>query len=125
MYRLLPFAFLLAFASIFGIAWVVVSFDPDKAPFYIFALFVLLVFIACFCLLGLILYFIRTRFYKRYSGNWYFKTSFKMAFFIALFVTIAVILAILQLITTFNVILTIIVVSLLAIYTYIGRRIRR
>lgn len=125
MHRLLPPTLLAAFASLFGIAWIVVSFDPDKAPFYIFALFVILVFIACFCLLGLILYFIRTRFYERYSSNWYLKTSFKMAFFIALFVAITVILALLQLITTFNVILTIIVVSLLAIYTYIGRRIRR
>ena len=122
MAKLLPFSFLIFCASIFGLAWIVVRIDPKSAHWYTFALFVLLLFLAVFCLLGLSLYFARTRLYKRYSANWYFYTSFKMAFFVALFVTIAATLAILQLVSLVNIVLTILVVSLLALYSYLGKK---
>src|SRR3990167_7711414 len=75
MSRFLPFTFLIAAASAFGLAWIVVEVDPASAPWFIFTFFVFLLFIFIFCLLGLLLYFLRTRFYKRYSTSWYFKTS--------------------------------------------------
>src|SRR3989344_3838380 len=122
MVKFLPFSFLLLFASIFGLTWIVVEVDPDSAAWYIFALFVSLLFLLVFNLLGLILYFVRTRFYRRYSANWYFKTSYKMSFFIAFFVAIAAGLAILELVTTFNVVLGILAVSLFAFWSYLGKR---
>ena len=85
MVRLLPIAALVAFFSLFGLLWIVIGVDPGEAPLYIFGLFVLFLFVTSFCAFGTLLYFLRTRLYKRYSANWYFKTSFKMAFFIALF----------------------------------------
>lgn len=124
MARLLPFTFLVACAALFGLAWIIVRIDPQSAQWYIFALFILLLFLVVFCLLGLSLYFARTRLYKRYSANWYFYTSFKMAFFVALFVAITAILAILDLVTLFNVILVILGVSLLALWSYLGKRVK-
>jgi len=67
------------------------------------------------------MYFARTRLYKRYSANWYFYTSFKMAFFVALFVAIVATLTIIQLVTLLNVALTILAVSLLAFWSYLGK----
>ncbi|EKD57315.1 MAG: hypothetical protein ACD_57C00345G0002 [uncultured bacterium] len=121
MVRLLPFAFLILCASLFGLFWIVIEVDPDSAPWYIFVLLILLVFLTVFSFLGLFLYFLRTRFYKRYSAKWYVYTSFKMAFFVALFVTLTATLAILQLVTLFNVILAISAVSLFAIWSYLGK----
>ena len=122
MARFLPFVFLFSVASIFGLAWIVIRVDPDSAPWYIFAAFDGLLFLAIWGLLGIALYFVRTRFYKRYSANWYFKTSFKMAFFVALFVAIAAVLAILKLVTTLNIILAIVALALFAIWSYLGRK---
>src|SRR3989344_1952632 len=116
MQRLLPLVFLAGAFCLFGIWWIVVRIDPDIAPWYYFALFVFLLFIAVWGFLGLILYFARTRLYKRYSANWYFKTSFKMAFFAALFIAFAAILAILEMVSTFNVVLAISALSLFAIW---------
>ena len=121
MHRLLPFSFLIFCASLFGLAWIIVRIDPKSAPWYIFAIFVLLLFLTVFCLLGLAMYFLRTRLYKRYSANWYFYTSFKMAFFVALFVAIVATLTIIQLVTLLNVALTILAVSLLAFWSYLGK----
>lgn len=122
MHRLLPFAFLISVFCLFGLAWIVIEVDPQTAAWYIFALFDVLLFVSIWGILGLVLYFVRTRFYKRYSANWYFKTSFKMAFFVALFVAVVAILAILKLITTFNLVLAIVVLALLAIWSYLGKR---
>jgi len=122
MLRLLPFVFLIAVASLFGLSWIVVEVDPKVAAWYIFTILVILIFTSIFCLLGLILYFLRTRLYKRYSANWYVKTSFKMAFFVALFLALAATLAILQLVTLFNVILAILAVVLFAVWSYLGKR---
>ncbi len=122
MAKLLPLIFLLSVASIFGIAWIVTAFDPGSSPWYIFGFFDLLLFVSVWGLLGIALYFARTRLYKRYSANWYFKTSFKMAAFVALFVAIAVILAILQLVTTLNVLLAIVALGLFAVWSYLGKK---
>lgn len=119
---LLPFAFLLLCAALFSFAWIIVDFDPDQTPWYIFVLLIILIFVVVFCLLGLVLYFVRTRFYKRYSANWYIYTSFKMAFFVALFLAAASSLAVLQLVTLFNVVLVIVAVVLLALYSYLGKK---
>ena len=119
---LLPFAFLIAVASLFGLSWIVVEVDPKAAPWYIFVILIFSIFTSVFCLLGLVLYFVRTRLYKRYSVNWYVKTSFKMAFFVAIFLALAAALAILQLVTLFNVLLAILAVSLFAVWSYLGKR---
>lgn len=122
MTRYLPFIFLLSVFSLFGIVWIIYDVDPQGAPWYIFALLVLLIFFAIFGILGLVLYFVRTRFYKRYSVRWYIKTSFKMAFFIAFFLALTSTLAILQLITLVNLILAGLAVSLFAIYSFLGKK---
>jgi len=122
MVRVLPLAFLILCASLFGLAWIVVEVDPDTAVWYLFVLLVFLTFLIVFSFLGLLLYFLRTRFYKRYNSNWYVSTSFKMALFIAAFVTLTAALAILQLVTLFNVILAILAVSLVAVWSYLGKK---
>ena len=123
MYRL-PIIFLISVFSLFGLSWIVTEVDPEKAPIWIFALFVFLLFLTVFGFLGLIIYFLRTRFYKRYDVNWYIFTSFKMAFFVALFVAIAATLAIFDLVSLFNVSLAIISIALFAVYSYLGKRIK-
>ena len=122
MARLLPIVFLISVAALFGLAWIVIRVDPDSAPWYIFSLFVSLLFVAVWGFLGVILYFVRTKFYRRYSANWYFKTSFKMAFFVGVFAAFVATLAILRLITVFNLILAISAVSLFAIWSYLGKK---
>jgi len=124
MYRL-PIIFLISTFSLFGLFWIVTDIDPETAPLWIFALFVFLLFVGVFGFLGLIIYFLRTRFYRRYDINWYIFTSFKMAFFVALFVAIAAALAILDLVSTINVILAIVAISLFALYSYLGKKIRK
>lgn len=122
MSKFLPFAFLIAIVSLFGLVWIFTEVDPESASWYIFAMVVGLIFTTIFSTLGLLLYFVRTRLYKRYSANWYVKTSFMMAFFVALFVAIVATLAIFGQINTFNVILAILAVSLFAFWSYLGKR---
>ena len=122
MVKLLPFSFLIAVFAVFGLVWIVLDVDPQVAPWYIFALFVLFLFLAVFNLLGVVLYFARTRLHRRYSANWYFKTSYKMAFFVAFFVALVASLAILKIITVLNLVMTILAVSLFAVWSYLGRR---
>jgi len=122
MSRFLPFVFLASVASLFGIAWIVVGVDPDLAPWYIFAVAFILIFTAIFGLLGLFLYFLRTRFYRRYSVNWYIKTSFKMSFFVAFFIALVCALAVLKLISLFNLVLAGLAVSLFAIWSFLGKK---
>ena len=124
MYRL-PIIFLISVFSLFGLSWIVSEVDPEVAPVWIFAIFVILLFIVTSGFLGLIIYFLRTRLYKRYDVNWYIFTSFKMAFFVALFVAISATLAILDLVSTINVILAIVAISLFALYSYLGKKIRK
>jgi len=121
MTKLLPFVFLISVSSLFGLFWIVVGVNPDFAPWYIFALLILLIFVSIAGLLGLILFFVRTKFYKRYSVKWYITTSFKMAFFIAFFVALASALAVLELISVFNLVLAGLAVSLFAIYSFLGK----
>jgi amino acid transporter len=122
MNRILPFAALFAFICLFGLSWIIFGVDPEKASWYIFILLVVLLFLFTFCLLGILLYFVRTKFYKRYSSNWYVKTSFKMAFFVAFFVAVSAILAILKLVTFLNIALAILAIVLFAVYNYLGRK---
>lgn len=122
MARFLPFVFLISVASLFGLSWIVIRIDPDGAPIYIFGLFVALLFSSVWGILGLTAYFVRTRFYKRYSANWYFRTSFKMALYAALFIAVAAVLAILELVTLLNVTLAIAALALFAIWSYLGER---
>lgn len=122
MHRLLPFTFLVAFASLFGIAWVVTAFDPQSAPWYIFTGFDFLLFLFVFCTLGMLLYFIRTRFYRRYDPSWYFKTSFKMAFFVALFLALIAQLTASQVLNIFNLFGVILAVGLFAFWSYLGKK---
>src|SRR3990167_7690455 len=95
MYRL-PIIFLISTFSLFGLLWIIFEIDPETAPVWIFPIFVILLFIVTSGFLGLIIYFLRTRFYRRYDVNWYIFTSFKMAFFVALFVSISAALAIFE-----------------------------
>ena len=122
MARLLPFVFLIIATSLFGLAWIVIQVDPETAAWYFFAIFVLLLFTSVWGFLGLVLYFVRTRLYKRYEPNWYFRTSFKMAFFVALFIAVAAILAILELVTLLNVTLAIVALALFAFWSYLGKK---
>jgi len=122
MSRYLPFVFLASVASLFGISWIIFGVDPNIARWYIFVSLVLMVFVTIFSFLGLALYFVRIRFYKRYSVDWYIKTSFKMAFFVALFVTLVSALAVLRLMTTVNLVLVILAVCLLAIWSFLGKK---
>lgn len=124
MYRL-PLIFLTSTFSLFGLSWIVTEVDPETAPVWIFAIFVFLLFVTVFGFLGLIIYFLRTRLYRRYDVNWYILTSFKMAFFVALFVAIAAALAIFDLISLFNVSLAILSIALFAVYSYLGKKIRK
>src|SRR3989338_5104310 len=124
MYRL-PIIFLTSVFSLFGLFWIVTDIDPQTAPIWIFAIFVSLLFVTVFGFLGLIIYFLRTRLYIRYDVNWYIFTSFKMAFFVALFVAIASALAILDLVSTINIVLAIVAISLFALYSYLGKKIRK
>ena len=123
MYRL-PLIFLTSTFSLFGLSWIVSEVDPETAPVWIFAIFVSLLFVTVFGFLGLIIYFLRTRFYRRYDVNWYIFTSFKMAFFVALFVSISATLAIFDLISLFNVSLAILSIALFAVWSYLGKRIK-
>ena len=124
MYRL-PIIFLISTFSLFGLFWIVTDIDPETAPLWIFALFVFLLFVGVFGFLGLIIYFLRTRLYRRYDVNWYIFTSFKMAFFVALFVAIAATLAIFDLISLFNISLAILSIALFAVWSYLGKKIRK
>lgn len=122
MVRLLPFIFLLSVIAVFFLSWIIVGVDPDTAPWYVLALFVILIFLAAWGFLGILLYFARTRFYRRYDPNWYFKTSFKMSFFIALFTGISAALGVLELVNVLNVGAAIGAVSLFALWAFLGKR---
>src|SRR3989344_406047 len=124
MYRL-PLVFLTSTFSLFGLSWIVSEVDPETAPVWTFAIFVSLLFVTVFGFLGLVIYFLRTRLYRRYDVNWYIFTSFKMAFFVALFVAIAAALAIFDLISVFNISLAILSIALFAVWSYLGKKIRK
>lgn len=125
MNKFLPFIFLVAVLSIFGIIWIVWYIDPDTAPWYIFAILVALVFVASLGLIGTLLYYLRTKFYRRYSPRWYFNTSFKMALFVSGFLALIAGLAILQLATPFNLFLSISAIALFAVWSYLGKKIEK
>ncbi len=119
---LLPITFLFACVSAFGVFWIVLGFDPQNAPWYILAALISCVFVFVWSFLGLLFYFLRTRRYRRYSANWYFKTSFKLAFFAGLFGAIIATLAIIRIVNFFNVGTAVLAVGLLAVWAYMGKR---
>lgn len=121
MSRYLPFIFLASVLCVFSITLIIWYVNPDTARWYLFALVIALVFAASWGLAGTGLFFLRTRFYKRYSSKWYFETSFKMAFFAALFMAFIAALGVLKLISTFNLFLAIVAVSLFALWSYLGK----
>ena len=125
MRKFLPLVFLASVVSIFGLSWIVTAVDPDNTKWYFFALFVFLLFLSMWGILGLILYFVRTKIRKKYDPAWYFKTSFKMGFFVALFIAVSAVLSLLQLVTVLNVLLAIIALVLFAIWSYLGRKTER
>ncbi|MEK7581415.1 MAG: hypothetical protein AAB512_03970 [Patescibacteria group bacterium] len=122
MSRFLPLVFLVSIFSLFGIVWIIWDVDPTNAPLYVFAILTLLVTLAVWGFLGLSLYFIRTRFYRRFSKNWYIYTSFKMAFFVALFAGLACGLTVIKLISIFNLMLAILAVGLFATWSFLGKK---
>lgn len=124
MARLMPLVFLIAAGSLFGLAWMVTLVDPQKAAWYILALFVLLLFAFVFSFLGLILFFTRTKIHGRMhlDSNWYARTSLKMAFFVALFIAVLTTLGMLQLITVFNMALAAIAIGVFMFWVYLGKR---
>lgn len=124
MVKLLPFVFLVAACSLFGLAWMLTMVDPQKAAWYMLALFVVLIFVFVFSFLGLILYFVRTKIHGRMhlDSNWYARTSLKMAFFVALFISVLTILGMLQLITVFNMALAAIAIGIFMFWAYLGKR---
>lgn len=122
MNKFLPLVFLVCAASAFGLSWIVASADPDTIPWIMFGVFFALLFIFVFSALGLIFYFIRTKFLRKFSSKWYFHSSFKMAFFVAVFLTVVAILAAIKLMTIFNILLLIIAISLFAIWSYLGKK---
>lgn len=121
MVKLLPFIFLISFASLFGISWIIFDVDPQTAPIYVFGLLVFLIFLSVLGFLGVVLYFLRIRLYKRYSPKWYFYTSFKMAFFVAVFAAIISALAIFQLVSIFNLFLVLLALILFALWSFLGK----
>ena len=124
MAKLLPFIFLIAAGSLFGLAWMITLVDPQKAAWYILALFVLLLFAFVFSFLGLILFFTRTKIHGRMhlDNNWYARTSLKMAFLVALFIAVLTTLGMLQLITVFNMALAAIAIGIFMFWAYLGKR---
>lgn len=124
MARLLPVVFLIAAGSLFGLAWMVTMVDPQKAAWYMLALFVVLIFIFVFSALGLILYFARIKIHGRMhlDSNWYARTSLKMSFFVALFLAVLTTLGMLQLITLFNMALAAIAIGIFMFWAYLGKR---
>lgn len=124
MARLMPFVFLIAAGSLFGLAWMVTLVDPTEAPIYLLALFVLLLFVFVFSALGLILFFVRTKIHGRMhlDSNWYARTSLKMAFFVAIFLAVLTTLGMLQLITVFNMALAAAAIGVFMFWAYLGKR---
>lgn len=125
MVKFLPFIFLISVFSIFGLVWIVWYVDPDAAPWFVFAGVVALIFIASLGFLGTILYYLRTKLYRRYSARWYFYTSFKMAFFISGFLALIVGLQMLDLLSRINLFLAISALILFAGWSYLGKRLEK
>ena len=120
MSKLFPLIFLVSTFSLFGISWIIYSVDPDTASWYFFVLLVGLAFLAIFGYLGLLIYFFRTRFVKRFDAAAYFKMSFKVSFFVAAFSSVVLTLKLLKILSVFNLILVICALALFAVYSFWG-----
>ncbi len=120
MSRFLPLIFLASAFSLFGALWIVFDVDPDVGAWYFFVLLAVFAFIAIFGFVGLLIYFLRTRFIKRFDAIYYFKTSFKVSFFAASFFTIVLVLRVLKIMSTLNMVLAIFALLLFAIYSFWG-----
>ena len=122
MNKLMPFIFLIAVFSIFGLSWIIVRVDPQNARWYIFVLFILILFSAIFCLSTIAFYFLNAKIHKGQKSNSFLYSSFKYAFLIAFLASLIAALAILQQASLFNIILAILAVSFLALWSYVGRK---
>lgn len=122
MSRFLPFLFLVSIFSLFGIAWIIWDVDPDTAKAQTFALLVTLVFVTIFGFLGLLIYFVRSRFNKRINPAIYIFSCFKISFFVAVVVVLLATLSILKLASLFNLFLVLGSVLLFAVYVYLGKK---
>lgn len=120
--KYLPFIFLISTFSLFGIIWIIFDFDPDIAPWYLFATFVCLSFITITGFAGTLLYIGRMRLRRRHDASGYMKSSFKIAFFTAAFFTIILVLDILKLMNSINAFLAFLTISLFALWSYMGTK---
>ena len=122
MTRFLPLVFLVSVFSLFGVVWIIWDGDPDTAKVQTFALLITLVFIAIFGLLGLIIYFVMSKFNRRVNPTTYVFSCFKVSFFVALFIALLATLAVLKLISAFNLFLVVSAVGLFGLYVYLGKK---
>lgn len=122
MSRFLPFLFLVSIFSLFGIAWIIWDIDPDTAKAQTFALLITLVFATIFGFLGLVIYFVRSRFNRRINPASYIFSCFKISFIVALLVALLAALAVLKLVSAFNLFLVFGAVALFALYVYLGKK---
>ncbi len=122
MTRFLPLVFLISVFSLFGIIWIIWDVDPDTAKAQTFALLIMLVFIAIFGFLGLIIYFVKSKFNRRVNPTTYVFSCFKVSFFVALFIALLATLAVLKLISAFNLFLVVSAVGLFGLYVYLGKK---
>lgn len=118
----LPLVFLVSIFSLFGIAWIVWDVDPDTATVQTFVLLITLVFINIFGFLGLVIYFVRSRFSRRVNPASYIFSCFKVSFFAACLVSLLATLAVLKLVSAFNLFLVFGAVILFALYVYLGKK---
>ena len=125
MDKLLPFSFLIAFFSFFGIAWIIFDTDPDTSKYYIYILLVFLIFLLLWNFLGLIFYLFMIRINRRVDPAKYVFSSYKISLLIATFVSVFAILAILKLISTLNIALVVLSLVCFVIYNYLGKKIKK
>lgn len=118
----MPFLFLVSVFSLFGIAWIIWDVDPDTAKVQTFVILITLVFITIFGFLGLVIYFVRSRFNRRTNPATYIFSGFKVSFFAACLASLLATLAVLKLISAFNLFLVVGAVSLFALYVYLGKK---
>ncbi|MBI3342182.1 hypothetical protein HY024_03605 [Candidatus Curtissbacteria bacterium] len=107
-----------------AIIWIVANIDPTASSPLVFIVFVGFLFCATLVDLAMLLYLMRTKLRGKQmiDRRWYLVTSLRMAFFVALFLALITTLAILKLVSLFNMVGVILVVSLFAVWMYLGKR---
>lgn len=122
MSKLIPLVFLVSVFSLFSVVWIIWDVDPDTAKAQTFALLITLVFATIFGFLGLLIYFVRSKFNRRVNPATYIFSCFKISFFGALFIALLATLAVLKLISAFNLFLVVSAVALFGLYVYLGKK---